>query len=65
MKPIESRGDHRNIARSDLEKTVTTERATPAAPEVLGLGLHDVVEERVGLRQNASVVGHDMTNSGW
>jgi cytoskeletal protein CcmA (bactofilin family) len=52
----QSFGDHRHVARADLEKTVAAERAAGAALQVLRLGPHHRRKVLVGALENAAVV---------
>src|SRR5205085_1014771 len=55
MELLEPLRHHRDVARSDLEKTVTAERAAPPALELLRLFGRHAGEELVGARQNPFV----------
>jgi hypothetical protein len=48
MELREALGDHRHVSRSDLEKAVTAERASPPALQVLRLLGRDLCKEGVG-----------------
>ena len=49
-------GDHRNVARTDLEEAVATERAAPPALQILRLRAHHRIEVPIGALEDLFVV---------
>jgi hypothetical protein len=55
MQPLETFRDQRNVARTDLEKAVATERTSLAALQVLRLGGSDRAKKRIRAIEDARI----------